>query len=90
MAHPAVHDAAVVGAPDTVLGERVAGLVQLSECAQLGVGALAARRFPKPGHGTGPEATRRFFSMLHQMVKKLEVAGAREDGPLAATVLNFT
>jgi long-chain acyl-CoA synthetase len=34
MAHPAVRDAAVVGVPDPVLGERVAGVVQLSECAQ--------------------------------------------------------
>jgi long-chain acyl-CoA synthetase len=34
MAHPAVRDAAVVGVPDPVLGERVAGVVQLSEYAQ--------------------------------------------------------
>jgi acyl-CoA synthetase (AMP-forming)/AMP-acid ligase II len=31
--HPAVHDAAIFGVPDAVLGERVAGVVQLTENA---------------------------------------------------------
>ena len=34
MAHPAVHDAAVVGVPDPDLGQRIAGVVQLADSAQ--------------------------------------------------------
>ena len=34
MAHPAVRDAGVVGVPDSDLGQRVAGFVQLADSAQ--------------------------------------------------------
>ena len=34
MAHPAIRDAGVVGVPDSDLGQRVAGFVQLADSAQ--------------------------------------------------------